>query len=136
MDMILDAGTAEFQPGATIRGMVMWEPGESVDRLSWDFIWQTMGKGSTDRQSVSAGDLKVRPGDTEVRFALTAPHRPFSLSGKLLSIQWSLQVTARPGSRTLHIPISISPSGRPVQLSQSFAEEIDKRSMVRVGTRK
>ena len=136
MQLHLEGQPAEFQPGQTVRGRVVCDPGESIEQVELAFVWQTFGKGTTDQQEWPAGSVAVRPGQQEVTFTITAPHRPFSLSGKLLSIRWSLQATARPSGRSMQLPISISPTGQAVALNQSYTEMLEKRSVVRVGTRK
>lgn len=110
-----------FQPGKTISGSVTWteEPGESMEiRL----FWYTVGKGDRDFELVSNHQVdSLAPAGTE-KFQFVAPSRPESFSGKLVSLQWSIEAIVFPGESTSRLDLVISKFGREINLLAQSSE--------------
>jgi hypothetical protein len=130
------------RPGDELSGEVIWDLGEPPADGELLLRWETSGKGDPESAIVGtvslaelpripdpsgAGDgHPYRTGTTardEVpplaardrrRFRFRLPERPYSLSGKLLTITWSVEVVA--GDSKKRTVIVLSPSGREMKL--------------------
>ena len=108
-------GAAVFAPGEVISGTVSWHL-EGAKSVELRLLWYTEGKGDRDSRLVTTVEL-AHPGENEVRpFNLRLPEGPFSFSGKLISLVWTLEAVAAPGSRAAHLDITVSPTGREILL--------------------
>jgi hypothetical protein len=108
----------KFKSGDRITGTVQWgQLKKSPDQIDIRLIWYTTGKGDTDSQIVNSKLLQSPLDQGSERFEFIAPHRPFSFSGKLISLMWAIEVTAYPGKDTERIDFVISPHGQPVILT-------------------
>jgi hypothetical protein len=94
----LDQGDdATFIAGDTIAGTVHVAADERdrVRKLTVSLRWKTIGKGDTDTGDGPSeqllGDHEFF-GNSEHRFALTAPSAPLSYNGKLIKVQWQVKV--------------------------------------------
>lgn len=141
-DLELHLQRTACRPGDELSGEVSWDlgepPAEGVLRLRWD----TAGKGDPEsaivgtvslaelprvpdpagtggahpyRTGTTAGD-EVPPLEARDRrrFRFRLPERPYSLSGKLITITWSVEVVA--GSSNRRTAIVVSPAGREMRL--------------------
>lgn len=106
----------EFTPGETLFGEASWNlsaPGEAIElRL----CWHTSGKGNQDIDVVKT----IRWDNPEVsgqrEFTLQLPDAPYSFSGKLISLVWSLELVALPSRTSVREDFSLSPTSREILL--------------------
>lgn len=103
-----------IEPGDPITGTVTWQ-GETPS-VQVALRWETRGKGDTDREVLAQATLPAA-GVVAVRFELTAPHQPFSCSGKLISIVYVVTASVA-GSETSQ-EIVIAPGGKEVVLASA-----------------
>ena len=97
-----DASTAKFSPGEGISGTVSWSDlGPKTMKLETRLIWYTEGKGDQDIEIVMSLPSDVTQPDGSARFEFTAPTRPFSFSGKLISLIWAVEVVVFPEGQWL-----------------------------------
>ena len=124
-----DQSKTAFRPGDPITGIVSWSQlDESIIKLDTRLIWYTEGKGEQDHEVVGSQSIEnlVSTGSTPFKFV--APSRPYSFSGKLISLIWAIEVVQFP-SREGHLEqISISKLGPEIILDQSFQKSAIKRT--------
>jgi hypothetical protein len=141
-DLTLHLERTAFRPGEELSGEVSWDLGEPPAGGELRLRWDTSGKGDPESAVVgtvplaelprvpdasgASGAHPYRAGTTagdEVpaleardrrRFRFRLPERPYSLSGKLLTVTWSVEVIA--GSAERRSTIVLSPSGREMKL--------------------
>jgi hypothetical protein len=79
-------------------------------------FWRTEGKGTTDM--VIADTLRFEnPREEEARpFKIRAPGSPYSFSGQLISLIWSLELVASPGKESSRIDVVIAPEAKEILL--------------------
>lgn len=117
----LDQPSAQYRPGETISGSVSWpQLTEEIDGLEIRLLWYTEGKGSQDIEVVAVEKSEAPRSAGSIRFQFVAPTRPFSFSGKLISLAWTLEVVLLPTGEGFREPIVLSGDGREIQLAQSF----------------
>lgn len=107
--------SAAYRPGDRIEGMVRWSE-EQGTSLEVRLIWFTQGKGDRDfelKEVFKASSFG--PAGSE-RFQFTAPHRPQSFSGKLISLQWAIETIVFPNESSARMDLTISNSGEEINL--------------------
>ncbi len=96
----LDKGRIDFLGGETVRGEVEVRTDRDItcNGLVVDCLWQTHGKGNTDRGTpISAEVFRGEwPAGTVARypFDLQLPHGPFTYHGQLLNVGWLVRARA------------------------------------------
>ena len=120
----LDQSNTHFRPGEAISGTVSWaDLGEQTDKLETRLVWYTEGKGNQDIEVIKSLPLHVTQPDGSARFEFTAPTRPFSFSGKLISLIWVIEVVVFPNRDGYREPLTLSLDGSEIKLEKSFKGE-------------
>lgn len=116
----LTGGRTGYRPGEELTGTVSWsiDPGgEPVEAAEAHLLWFTRGKGDRNTEVVVTERLEGAPSRSDRRdFRFRLPAGPYSVSGKLVSIVWAVEVVLDPGARAERIEITVSPTGREVLL--------------------
>ena len=105
-----------FLPGDDISGIAVWQLDKPVEAVEVRLFWYTEGKGTQDvgiAQTVRFDNLEQQGGRP---FSIKTPNGPYSLSGKLISIIWALEIIALPSAETERLNIIISPTGAEILL--------------------
>jgi len=113
----LDNPEAAFIPGQAIEGGIVWNDlPEKAERFEIRLIWYTRGKGDRDCEIVDH-QLVADPGlEGNARFKFIAPTRPYSFSGKLVSLIWAIEAVAFPGLEAEQVEFVVSNSGKEIVL--------------------
>lgn len=110
----IDDMNTSFQPGQTVRGQAAWrlskEPKKAVLRL----LWYTAGKGTEDVGVVQAIEFDNPAMTDSRRYEFKLPEGPYSFSGQLISLIWSLELHI--GNQFVRQDITVSPGGREIKL--------------------
>ena len=88
----LEGGRTAFAPGETIAGEVAWNAPVPPGTLALRLFWYTQGKGTRDLGLAWEETLEAAACSGGRRFRVKAPDHPPSVSGKLVSICWALEV--------------------------------------------
>lgn len=105
-----------YAPGDTLSGAALWELDAAPQSAELHLCWSTRGKGTEDAEVVATIPFDApQPGDTR-EFTLTLPPGPYSFSGKLISLIWSLELVLKPGKHSVREEIVIAPGGAEVVL--------------------
>lgn len=122
----LEEGRTAFLPGEELTGTVSWslDPGdEPAESAEVHLLWFTRGKGTRDSAVIATERLEGPPSRSDRRdFRFRLPVGPYSVSGKLVSIVWGVEVVLDPGARAERIEIVVSPTGREVLLHGDLGE--------------
>ncbi len=107
-------GRSWFKPGELIVGRASWDLDKEVDAIEIRLFWYTSGKGTRDVGI--EGSLRVDGPDTSGSrdFSFRAPEGPYSFSGKLITLAWSIEAVVLPGGETERLDLGIGP--RPVEI--------------------
>lgn len=112
-------GRTAFEPGETIEVTAEWLFERQVDSVELRLVWYTRGKGDTDVSVVERVPFEF-PSPSETRtIPLTLPMAPYSFSGKLISLCWSIELVADDGDASERLDITIAPNAQEVLLSGS-----------------
>jgi hypothetical protein len=103
-----------FQPGQTIRGQVQWHLGQEPKKASLRLLWYTMGKGAEDVGVVQSVEFDTPAATDTRRFDFKLGVGPYSFSGQLVSLVWTLELEV--GGQCVRRDITVSPDGREIKL--------------------
>lgn len=116
LQLLLDREPAIYRPGENVSGRAIWshagEPRSVVVRL----YWTTSGRGTTDTEVAAEVAAPSATDAGEFRFSLAVPPAPPSFSGKLISLEWGVELLVEPGERAIQVAIVVSPTGGEIRL--------------------
>jgi hypothetical protein len=108
-------GRTDFSPGQRAQFSATWEIDADVQRLEARLLWRTSGKGTQSGEVVAVHRFD-NPSPKEFRpFEMVLPPSPYSFSGRLVSIEWYIELVILPGEQSNALPIVIGPGGREVR---------------------
>jgi hypothetical protein len=106
----------QFRPGAEIAGAAGWELDQPPRAVEVRLIWFTRGKGTEDVALVETVRFD-QPKAAEARpFRFVLPGKPYSFSGRLVSLTWALELVALPGKQSARFEFVLGPEGKEVVL--------------------
>lgn len=111
MTISLEIVRDQWRPGETLEGTVSWELPGAPKSVEVRLGWETRGKGTRDRKIVETVRFDAPARSDRKSFHIAVPGAPYSFSGKLVSLVWSLEATAEPGGESEPIRLTISPTG-------------------------
>lgn len=112
----IDRGRTAFMPGERIEGRMSWRLNDSPSRISLRLFWHTAGRGTTDVKVVDEMVLDDAAAAGSAPFALQLPAGPYSFSGRLISLIWSLELLVGPGSQVERRDLVVSPTGNEIRI--------------------
>jgi len=122
MNLELVDGKTRYRPGETLEGVAFWELTEAPRSVEVRLYWQTQGKGTVDLEVVQSVPFSgIGPRDRKP-FRIVLPESPYSVSGKLVSIVWGVELVSEPKGDAVNIEIVISPTGEEVRLDGGAAK--------------
>ncbi len=104
-------------PGEEIEVVASWELDAPPESVEVRLVWETRGKGDTDREIVWGTQVESPRVVDSRPFAVRLPHGPYSCSGKLISLVWHLEVEALRKMGSAKSEIVLSPHGSEVLLA-------------------
>jgi len=115
--MTVDAGgRTEFRPGETLAGAASWNLDTAPKAVEVRLFWYTEGRGTQDVGLVDKARFE-QPLMSERRdFRFTLPEQPYSLSGKLVSVRWAVEVVAEPSGEAQRLEFTLGPNGKEILL--------------------
>jgi hypothetical protein len=110
-------GQTSFLPGQEVSGTVSWSFATAPTFAQLQLYWTTRGKGTVDLEVIESISFESPSATAEHPFTLRVPAGgPYSFSGKLISLLWFLKLYVKPTKETVEMPITISPTGREINL--------------------
>ena len=117
LDVKTLGGKTAFAPGGRIEGSASWYFDEGVKTLELRLFWYTEGRGQQDVEMVGLSCFEAPQPQESRSFSFRLPESPFSFSGSLITLNWSLELVAQPSGEAARLGITVSPTGRPISLS-------------------
>jgi hypothetical protein len=119
LKLALRENRTAFAPGDAMSGAAGWKLDRAPQSAEIRLFWRTEGKGSQDVTVVETIKFEA-PSQEEARpFEFTAPESPYSFSGQLISLIWSLELVLKPGKESTRLDLVISPSRREILLEKT-----------------
>lgn len=120
-----------FHPGDVISGIAGWELEPIPDSVEVCLFWHTSGKGDRDVGIADRVHLSATGATDAQPFRLQAPAEPYSFSGRLITLTWSIELIVEPGHHVQRLDITLSPTGEEVTLGS--ADDRVKKSVIQIG---
>ena len=119
MELRITLVDRRIQPGGEIRGTLHWSSDQDLKAIKLRLSWSTEGKGSGDSGTAHQDTLDNPPRRGSQDFVLYAPEAPYSFSGKVVSLIWSVGARAEPSGETVWEAVTISPTGEEIVLHKN-----------------
>jgi hypothetical protein len=121
--MTVDAGgKTAFRPGETLAGSASWNLDKEPHAVEIRLFWYTEGRGTQDVGLVEKARFE-QPLMSERRdFRFTLPGQPYSVSGKLVSVRWAVEVVAEPSGEAQRLEFTLGPAGKEILLGEPAVE--------------
>lgn len=116
MTVELDGGRSAFSPGERVEGQASWELPEPPRSLEVRLFWSTSGRGDSDQEVVAVEPVPSPGASGWVRFSFQLPLGPYSFSGQLVSLAWSVELVAPHEEMAGSASIVVGPEGREVRI--------------------
>jgi hypothetical protein len=113
------SGKTRFRPGENLEGVVRWEFSSAPESIAVRLSWQTKGKGTENSNQVKTVQFERPLANGQQPFQIPLPADPYSFSGKLISLVWSVEAVAEPAGKSNRINITISPTGDEILLHKT-----------------
>ena len=111
-----DGGTW-FKPGELVEGRATWHADEEIEAVEVRLFWYTSGKGTRDVEVVRLLRTEA-PGVSGHRdFSIRVPEGPYSFSGKLITLEWAIEIVVLPSGETERLDLRIGPQPVEVDIS-------------------
>jgi hypothetical protein len=117
----LDGGRAAYRPGESVGGQVRWRLDRAPAAAELRLFWHTQGKGDSDQEVVETVRFDAPRAEERRAFQLRLPPGPWSFSGKLVSLLWSLELVVE-GEGATRVEIVVSPTGEELLLHRDAGD--------------
>ncbi|OHB63015.1 MAG: hypothetical protein A2Y77_10720 [Planctomycetes bacterium RBG_13_62_9] len=112
----LNGNKTVFAPGEPVEGRIEWHLDANPTALELSLLWYTSGKGTRDVGLCGTHRVEHPGSFGSDNFRFTLPPGPYSFSGRLISLIWTLELTSTPGDETVRQEIVLSPTGKEITL--------------------
>lgn len=116
LNIEIDDGRSAFAPGESLSGTASWTTEKPVESVEIRLFWRIKGTTFHDVQITdSTVFANAKTGDTR-RFSFVLPAAPYSFTGSLMSLVWSLELVLQPKLGAHHIEFVLTPNREPIIL--------------------
>jgi len=122
----LAEGRSSYLPGETVAGHAAWRLDRAPASAELRLFWHTQGKGDSDQEIVQTVPFAAPQADDRRPFTLRLPPAPWSFSGKLVSLLWSLELVVA-GEGAARVELVVSPTGRELLLHPDAGPDASPR---------
>ena len=111
-------GKTRYRPGEFVEGVAFWELASAPTAVEVRLFWQTAGKGTVDLEIAQTQRFDGIGAKDRRPFRLALPGSPYSVSGKLVSVVWSVEIVAEPKGDSVSADLVMSPTGDEVRIDR------------------
>ena len=115
LELRLDHGTS-FEPGARLSGVAVWGARTAPVRLELELSWTSRGPGGRDLKIVETLTFADPQAEERRPFIIALPAAPYTFRGALISLAWTLQLTAHPSQESTRVDLTIAPGRQVIDL--------------------
>ena len=107
-------GRRAWYPGEILTGEVSWQLDSNPDDAKIILYWHTSGKGTQNNEIIRSIKLDAVNANGGCNFEIQLPLGPYSFDGKLISLEWGVELKV--GNKKTSEVFSISTDGLPVDI--------------------
>ncbi|OQY06082.1 MAG: hypothetical protein B6I25_04545 [Planctomycetales bacterium 4572_13] len=111
LNIRLNSDANTFAPGQTVEGTISWKLDEDPQKLTLALHWYTQSGAVKQSGMADSIELERPAGNGSKDFSFEIPQGPYSFQGRLLSLNWVLELAPLPGIDLVRQPITVSPMG-------------------------
>lgn len=116
LELVLEHGRTAFEPGARLSGVASWSAQTAPLGLELRVIWASQGPGGRDFTIAETIPFHAPLAVERRPFIFTLPGGPYTFTGCLISLAWTLQLVALPGEEKTQVGITVAPGRRAIDL--------------------
>jgi hypothetical protein len=105
-----------FHPRDEITGQIAWSLEQRPRVMELRLFWYSQGRGLVSSKIVETMRLESPPQNDRRVFRFKLPDSPYSFAGKLLELNWALELYVEPTGQVQRAEFHLSPTGSPVKL--------------------
>jgi hypothetical protein len=106
--------SANVRPGARLEGQAGWQLAKAPKHVSIRLFWRTSGKGTQDLAVVEERKIEAPQAAQLLPFAFDLPIGPYSFEGRLITLQWGVEILADKASHCAWF--ELGPDGKACRL--------------------
>jgi hypothetical protein len=106
----------QFAPRETVTGRVSWACDNPPTSAELRLLWCARGRGQEDEDIVQTLPFPAPQAVESRPFTVVLPDAPYSFSGTLITLDWSLELVVHPGDQSDRVGIVLAPGGNAVAL--------------------
>lgn len=112
----LEDGRTKYRPGDVVRFLARWDLDQSPPFMEARLFWHTAGRGRRDFRLIDTVVFERPPRKDEQRGEFTLPDSPYSFSGKLISLRWTIELVVEGSDAFQRVDLTVSPTGEAIRL--------------------
>jgi len=125
----LENGRTVYRPGDTISGRVRWRRDDEVRSAEVRLGWFTQGKGTSDGALAETMTTEHLAPQGTLPFRFVLPEGPWSFSGALITLAWTIELVLEPGNEVASTEILLAPAGSEIRLTDAIGPNASPRSL-------
>ena len=98
-----------YRAGERVEGRALWVFPTAPEAVEVRLFWRTSGKGDDELGVVAVHRVDLPDAAGDESFALELPTRPWTWQGKLVSLDWTIEVVALPDEDVFRIDLEVLP---------------------------
>jgi len=106
---------AEYEPGEEIAGGAQWVLDHAPHGVEARLLWHVKGQQKEDVGVVDKVQFETPMQEDTRSFTFKAPEAPYSFAGKLVTLEWVVELVALPSNESAHVSLVIAPEGKVIQ---------------------
>jgi hypothetical protein len=111
-----NANKQNYLPGEEIQGTITWSLESSPNALELRLFWFTQGKGIQDVAVANSLRFDTLGNQGHREFRVKFPEAPYSFAGKLIALNWALELIAEPSGENARLELVMSPEREQILL--------------------
>lgn len=116
LNITLDEDSRWYRPGDTITGTINWHGEDNIETAEVNLCWYTQGKGTEDAAVVRTFSVPNPVHSDSRSFEMTLPNGPYSFSGRLISLSWTVELIVHPSGESHRVDILVGPGAGEITL--------------------
>jgi hypothetical protein len=108
-----------YEPGARLAGTAAWSATRTPLGMELRLSWAARGPGGRDFKIAETITFREPLAVERRPFILTLPLAPYSFRGRLISLDWVLELVAAPGDEKARLALTVAPGHEAIDLRRA-----------------